>query len=193
MKRRFFLAKTLLGFIALSSFKKSFAFSPLKTVKNKVLISGCLLGEKIRYDGSDFYVKSNFIIDLQNEGLVIPFCPELAAGMLIPRLPAEINQGEGKDVVYGNSKVIEINGKDVTRYFLEGAKKFEEIAKRENIKMVILKDGSPSCGSNFIYDGKFAGETKKGKGVSASILEFNGIKTFSENNLEEARSYYLNL
>jgi len=43
-----------------------------------------------------------------------------------------------------------------------------------------LKERSPSCGVNFIYDGTFSGKVKKGSGVLAYILKENGYKVISE-------------
>jgi uncharacterized protein YbbK (DUF523 family) len=82
-----------------------------------------------------------------------------------------------------------IKGKDVTQYFLTGAQKTLEIARLHNIKLVVLKDGSPSCGSTYIYDGSFSGIKKPGKGITTVLLEESGIRVFSEGELQEAFKY----
>ena len=48
--------------------------------------------------------------------------------------------------------VIQNDGIDVTDGFLLGVKKVLEIVLKNGIKMAILKDKSPSCGSVVTYD-----------------------------------------
>ena len=55
-------------------------------------------------------------------------------------------------------------GKDVTEEYLKGAKEALEKAKLARVKYAILKEGSPSCGGNFIHDGRFVGVKKQGCG-----------------------------
>jgi uncharacterized protein YbbK (DUF523 family) len=82
-----------------------------------------------------------------------------------------------------------IKGKDVTQYFLTGAQKALELARLHKIKLAVLKDGSPSCGSTYIYDGSFSGIKKPGKGITTVLLEDNNIRVFSEREIPEAVEY----
>ena len=50
-------------------------------------------------------------------------------------------------------RVQTVNGKNVTKEYVEGAQKALEILKAHDIEYVILKSRSPSCGFNHIYDG----------------------------------------
>ena len=59
-----------------------------------------------------------------------------------------------------------------------------EIANKLSISTAILKERSPSCGVNFVYDGSFNGNKVKGKGITAEMLNEIGIKTLSEKDLE---------
>lgn len=138
----------------------------------KILISACLVGDKTRYDG-----KSNYhplIKELLQKYELIPFCSEVEGGLSIPRTPSEI-QGE---------HVINKKGKDVTKNYLLGAEKALNICKYLDIKIAILKDGSPACGVHQIYDGNFSGHKIKGMGITASLLAKNGIKVISEDEIE---------
>ena len=138
----------------------------------KILISACLVGDKTRYDG-----KSNYhplIKELLQKYELIPFCSEVEGGLSIPRTPSEI-QGE---------RVINKKGKDVTKNYLLGAEKALNICKYLDIKIAILKDGSPACGVHQIYDGNFSGHKIKGMGITASLLAKNGIKVISEDEIE---------
>ena len=64
-----------------------------------------------------------------------------------------------------------------------------ELASLLGIRLAILKEGSPSCGSGYIYDGSFTGIKKPGKGVAAALLEENGIRVFSEREIPEAEKF----
>ena len=59
------------------------------------------------------------------------------------------------------------------------------IAKQNNVKYAILKENSPSCGSNKIYDGSFTGKKVIGKGITTALLEKEGIKVFNEKQIDE--------
>jgi uncharacterized protein YbbK (DUF523 family) len=72
---------------------------------------------------------------------------------------------------------------------LTGGQKTLELARLHNIKLAVLKDGSPSCGSTYIYDGSFSGIKKPGKGITTILLEENSIRVFSELEIPEAVEY----
>lgn len=64
------------------------------------------------------------------------------------------------------------------------------LAKLMNIKTALLKARSPSCGKGNIYDGTFSGNLKVGNGVTAELLEENGIKVVSEDERELLRLFF---
>lgn len=145
----------------------------------KIIVSGCLLGNNCKYNGGNNY-NENVVKFLENKDYIV-ICPEEMGKLTIPRVPSEIQYSKTADEVLKNeAKVLSKNGDDVTKYFIDGANKALEIAKRNNCKLAILKDGSPSCGSNYIYDGNFEGKKIDGKGVCACLLENNGIEVISE-------------
>ena len=150
----------------------------------KILISSCLLGEQVKYNGGDNLIQSTLLEKWQDEERLVIVCPEMAGGLPVPRNPVEIQQGEGADVLLGKSIALDTNNKDVTDYFIRGAYAALELAKKNDISIAILKERSPSCGSNMIYTGDFSGKLKEGKGVTARLLEQNGIRVFSEDQLE---------
>ena len=139
----------------------------------KILISACLVGDKCRYDGHTNYTP--LIKDLLEKYELVPFCPEVEGGLPTPRKPSE-RKGD---------KVINNAGKDVTRNFLLGAEKALNICKYLNIKIAILKENSPSCGVNQIYDGNFNKKLIKGEGVTTELLRKNGVTVYTENQIEE--------
>ena len=75
-------------------------------------------------------------------------------------------------------------GVDVTKEYMKGAEVSLEEAKKHDVELAILKEGSPSCGVNKIHNGEFKGIKKEGKGVTAALFEMNGIKAISEKDLE---------
>lgn len=134
----------------------------------KILVSACLLGQKVKYDGGDNYFA--FLEKLQKQYILIPFCPEVEGGLSIPRVPSEIR----------GASVVSKEGKDVTSYFNRGAERAWNICKFNNIKIAILKDGSPSCGARQIYDGTFQNRKIEGRGITAAYLILKGVKVYSE-------------
>jgi len=155
----------------------------------RVLVSACLLGEEVRYNGASALVSSPVLARWLAEGRVIRFCPEVAGGLGVPRPAAEISGGGGDAVLDGQARVVTKAGADVTASFLRGAHAALDAAAAQNVRLAILKDGSPSCASEAIYDGTFSGVTHDGRGVTAALLERHGIRVFSERHLPEAADY----
>jgi len=142
----------------------------------KILISACLLGENVKYDGGHNSIVDNpFINKLLKLDMLIPFCPEVEGGLETPRVPVEII----------DNKAINQIGEDKTSYFNQGAQKTLELCKKHNIKYAILKFRSPSCGSGQIYDGTFSHTLVSGDGISTKLLKENNIKVFTEKELEK--------
>lgn len=141
--------------------------------KEKILISACLLGIPCRYDGRDNKIESLNLLQQQFD--FVPICPEQLGGLSTPRCPCEIQ---------GN-KVMSKEGKDCTREFQEGAKKSLKLAKQWNIKTALLKAKSPSCGFGQIYDGSFSKKLITGNGLTAALLEKEGIRIFCETELDK--------
>lgn len=146
------------------------------------LISACLLGIKCSWDGKDSY-KNKRIMELLKDEVLIPLCPEQLGGLKTPRIPQEIQNGTGDDVLNSKSKVKDKAGEDVTLQFIRGAKQTLKIAKLYKIKEFIGKSRSPSCGCGFVYDGSFSKKLIEGDGVTVSLLKRNGIKIISENDM----------
>ena len=74
---------------------------------------------------------------------------------------------------------------DVTKNYRDGALKVLEIAKRNNVSYAIFKERSPSCGVHQIYDGTFSRNVISGKGFTTELLEQNGIKVYSDEEIQE--------
>ncbi|MHC8329566.1 2-thiouracil desulfurase family protein [Pseudomonas sp. LB1P83] len=151
----------------------------------KILVSRCLLGHRVRYDGG----ASGPFDQLQqwiDEGRVVPLCPEVAGGLPTPRAAAEIPGGQGGEVLDGHASVMTAEGEDVSAAFLSGAYQALELVREHGIRIAVLKANSPSCGNVLTYDGSFSGVKVNGEGVTAALLKRNGVQVFSELELVEA-------
>ena len=158
----------------------------------KILVSSCLLGEDVKYDGGNNSVALNpkisfslkeLFMDILCENEIYSFCPEVSGGLKTPRTPAEIVKRDKPFIVQTQ------NGEDVTINFLLGAKKALDLCKEENIKVALLKSKSPSCGNGQIYDGTFSETLIDGFGLSAKLLKENGIEVFNEKELKELAKF----
>ena len=156
---------------------------------NKLLVSACLLGQKVRYDGTDKDRREASLNELIAQNRVVAICPEVAGGLPVPRLPAEIQNGDGGDVLNEQARVVDLSGQDVTAEFVSGAQQALALAQQHNIRAAILKARSPSCGNAQIYDGMFSKRLIEGRGVTAALLERHGIKVFNEDEIAAALDY----
>jgi len=156
---------------------KSDSVSPEKT-GSLLLVSACLVGIPCRYDGGS--CPHDQLQALAARGGVLPFCPEVGGGLPTPRPPAEIQGGDGGDVLEGQARVVNVEGKDVTAEFLAGAREALRIARRWGVQEAVLKARSPSCGVGQIYDGSFSGRLVEGDGVTTALLKREGIIVKSE-------------
>ncbi|MDU1579754.1 DUF523 domain-containing protein [Finegoldia magna] len=139
-----------------------------------VLISACLLGVDCKYNGSNNKLDDKIIHSLKEKYNLIPVCPEIMGGMPTPRNPVEISDG----------KVFDYDGEEFTKEFEKGSEEVVKLAKLYDATIAILKENSPSCGSNYIYDGTFNHQKIKGMGIAAHKLSKENIKLFSEENVK---------
>ncbi len=110
--------------------------------KKTILVSSCLLGNNVRYDGSNKYNKQ--LKDRLNKYFTIhPVCPEFEAGFGIPR--------EQMDIYVKNEQMKLITKhslKDKTDIINKWFVEFENLAKQNSIKGFVCKSKSPSCALN---------------------------------------------
>jgi uncharacterized protein YbbK (DUF523 family) len=149
-----------------------------------VAVSSCLIGKKCRYDGSHS-------LDLQlvkklaeSDQDYIDFCPEVIAGLPVPREPLEIvssnNSSDGAGVLDGHARVHTSAGIDYTDDLVFGAVEALYLCSTAGVTKAYLKSRSPSCGRGSIHDGSFSGQLKAGSGVTAELLARNGIEVIAK-------------
>ena len=140
-------------------------------MKEKILVSTCLLGVNCKYNGGNNYNEK--VLDFIKDYEVIPVCPEIMGGLSTPRPPSE----RIGDKVINNQNI------DVTNEYTKGANETLKLAQLFNVKKALLKAKSPSCGKGKIYDGTFTGTLIEGNGVTVELLESNGIEVITEQDL----------
>lgn len=136
-------------------------------MKEKILVSACLLGVDCKYNGGNNY--SEEVMEFLKDYEIIPICPEIMGGLQTPRPASEIKE----------NKVININNEDVTANFKKGAEEALKLAKLLGVKKALLKKKSPSCGSGEIYDGTFSGTLISGDGITTQLLKENDIEVLT--------------
>lgn len=130
----------------------------------KVLVSACILGRNYKYNGRN-NLNPKVMEFLKNKE-IIEICPEILAGMSIPRATVEIVNG----------CVTEVNGKSVHNEYTRAVELALEMINNQNIDLAILQSRSPTCGVNKIYNGCFNGTLVQGNGLFAKALIDRGIK-----------------
>jgi uncharacterized protein YbbK (DUF523 family) len=156
----------------------------------KVLVSACLLGARVRYHGGDARTEHPALARWREEERLVSVCPERDGGLPTPRPPAEIVGAAGGSGVIAKLAVVRTAaGADVTAAFLRGAEAALDAVRQHRIRIAILKDGSPSCGSGSIYNGTFSGTRVAGAGVTAAMLQAHGVRVFSEREIDAASAY----
>jgi uncharacterized protein YbbK (DUF523 family) len=154
----------------------------------RVLVSSCLLGADVRYHGGSARIDNDILRRWQDEGRIVPVCPEVAGGLSTPRPPAELMGGDGVRVLLGAATVRTDQGRDVTDAFVAGARHAASLARQFDVKVAVLKSNSPSCGVGVVYDGTFSGTKIPGMGVAAAALLDAGVQVFTEQQIEQANT-----
>lgn len=140
-----------------------------------ILVSSCLTGRCTRYDGRHS-LDPQFMRRMEGRP-ILALCAEVAGGLPVPRPPAHFEGArpgrEGEDLLNGRARLIDSEGRDVSRAFVDGAQAVLGQALATGVTHAYLKDRSPSCG----YDPQ--GLNPKGGvrlGVLAALLLRHGIE-----------------
>ncbi|MCF6179537.1 MAG: DUF523 domain-containing protein [Geopsychrobacter sp.] len=142
-----------------------------------LLVSACLLGINCRYDGTNN--RNQQVIDFiaANGRQAIPICPEQLGGLPTPRAKTWFTSGDGQDSLYGKARMRDERGLDPQLFFIRGAEETLKIARQCGCDTAILKQRSPSCGSQQVY---CEGELIDGVGITCALLQREGLKIFAE-------------
>ena len=144
------------------------------------LCSACLLGLACRWDAAQ---KRAPKVEFALAGLpVVPVCPEVAGGLLVPRAKVELKGGDGLAVLDGRARAENEEGRDVSAEFTLGARLALEAARRYGATVAVLKEGSPSCG---VHRTCVDGAWVKGQGIAAAALSRAGLILLSDEDLPD--------
>lgn len=130
----------------------------------KVLVSACLLGRNCKYNGGNN--RNQKVLDFLRGHEIVAICPEVEAGLGIPRTPVEIVNGA-------------VQTKEGTSFDSQLRAAVAQILaeiRELGIDCAVLQSRSPTCGVNQIYDGTFSGTRINGSGVLAKALKDAGYK-----------------
>lgn len=145
--------------------------------KRIVVLSACLGGVKCRYDGKD--KRASWYELIEDRYNIVKICPEVLAGMPVPRASMQFLGGDGKKIWEDRQgKVIDELGEDVTETLKKGALIAMQICRNYNVDFVILKDKSPSCGLYKVYYKDIG--LGEGIGIWAYLLQKANYRLFNE-------------
>ena len=85
--------------------------------------------------------------------------------------------------------MVDAQGRDLSAAFVAGARQTLQLAQAQGIRVAVLKEGSPSCGSAHLHDGTFSGIRIRGQGVTAALLAEAGLQVFSEAQFDQAQAF----
>ena len=129
--------------------------------RKKAIVSACLLGEFVRYDGTT--KKDESVVDALKNYEIIPFCPEDPV-MGTPRERISVVEADGVKYVLIDSSKIEVTSALTLQV--------ERIIKEHSdASLVVLKAKSPSCGiaTTPIFNSEGI-EIAKGDGLAAEMF-----------------------
>lgn len=132
--------------------------------KIKIAVSSCLLGEAVRYDGTDKHIQI-ITEQLGNKYNLVSLCPEMAIGMGVPRPPIHLVEREAGIQAVGVDNPVT----NVTRLLVDYAK--DVVKSHAEIYGYIFKKNSPSCGTKNVKVMDSSGQyQKRGQGMYAAEI-----------------------
>ena len=143
-----------------------------------VVISACLCGEPVRWDGEDR--RSGSVLERAAGAQVLPLCPELLGGLGCPRPRVALGSPDGGAVLDGAAGARDEHDQDATAALVRGAARATELALLCGATRAILKQGSPSCGTretHVLASEPTVGFSERvaGVGVAAAALRRAGL------------------
>jgi uncharacterized protein YbbK (DUF523 family) len=140
-------------------------------VKPRVGISRCLLGDDVRYDGTN--KRSTAVASLSASVEWVPVCPEVEVGMGVPREPIQlVASRDGAPSAHGPLALLGVHTRtDWTARMDAWARARVAALVAERISGFVLKARSPSCGPAGVLVHHANGDpTPTGRGLFAEAL-----------------------
>jgi len=156
--------------------------APPDSASPPVVVSACLLGQPCRWDGGTLLVPDlgPWLAGAQP----LPVCPEVLAGLGVPRPPMHWDGGDARAALAGRARLLDANGRDCTAQLLAGAQEALRQARDAGCRRALLKERSPSCGVRQVHTD--AGLVD-GCGLFALLLAEAGLALSTEEDLDASR------
>jgi len=153
--------------------------------KPLVGVSRCLLGDAVRYDGDS---KANTIVIGQLGKLfeLIAVCPEVEAGLSVPRPPVQLTGSIDHPRMSGRDDP----GLDVTEMMQQYCN--SRPAELDQLSGFVFKRRSPSCGlysTPVFIEGECVSETSRGLFARAMTTCYPDLPVIEESDLEIMDKY----
>lgn len=151
-------------------------------MKPRVAVSSCLLGNPVRYDGG--HKAQHWMLE-ELPGIVelIPLCPEVEAGLGVPRPPVRLVQTDNGIRALGVDDE-ELDVTDRLNRYAEGV-----VGELSGFNGLILKARSPSCGylNSPLYDSR-GNQIRLASGLFAEYIErtLPDIPVIDEEGIQDA-------
>ncbi len=141
----------------------------MQSTRLRIGISSCLIGNNVRYNGG--HLSDSFINNaLERYVEWVPVCPEVEAGMGVPREEVRlVGTAENPQMLGSRSKT------DHTNQMLSWASERVVSLSQEHLDGFILTANSPSCGlfRVKVYSSKGGAPARNGMGIFARSLSLN--------------------
>ena len=152
----------------------------INNTKPLVGVSQCLLGDAVRYDGKS---KANQIIRERLTAVfnLVAVCPEVEAGLPIPRPPVQLTGSIQNPKLTGRDDP-SIDVTDIMQRYCQ-----TKPAELKHLAGFIFKSRSPSCGLNstpVFIDGKCVTETSRGIFAKRLCASYPGLVVIEDIALE---------
>lgn len=132
--------------------------------KIKIAVSSCLLGEAVRYDGTDKHIQA-ITQQLGKDYTLVSLCPEMAIGMGVPRAPIHLVETNAGIQAIG----VDDPNNNVTKWLVDYGK--DVVTNHAEICGYIFKKHSPSCGTKNVKVMNISGQyERRGRGIYAEAI-----------------------
>lgn len=131
----------------------------------RIGLSACLLGQNVRFDGG--HSRNRLLMDTAAKfAEFIPVCPEVEAGLGVPRPTIRLQRDSGLVKLVRPS-----DGEDLTAQMRAWAERRVAQIAGMNLSGFVLKKDSPSCGMERVrvYD-QNGSPARDGRGIFADVL-----------------------
>lgn len=154
-------------------------------------VSRCLLGDAVRYD-SEASPSSIVIEDLSELFELVPVCPEVEAGLSVPREPVQLSGSVEQPRLTG----CDDDSLDVTDLLQDYCA--SKPSGLTHLHGFIFKSRSPSCGLNstpVFIEGKCVTQSSRGIFARALTQRYPSLPVVEETELEpeDARNRFIQL